>query len=54
VDDQEFKALVQKAWDLYALLQNMQKSLNQMFFEKFMDLDEERQRMLIQQEEHLY
>lgn len=43
--------LVRNARDLYMMAQEMQKLMLDMFFNEFMDLDEEEQKIRIQSEE---
>jgi hypothetical protein len=39
MDDQNYRDLARKAWELYYLTAKVQKLLNQIFFDEFMELD---------------
>jgi len=39
MDDQNYRDLARKAWELYSLTAKVQKLLNNIFFDEFMDLD---------------
>jgi len=39
MDDQNYRDLARKAWELYSLTAQVQKLLNNIFFDEFMDLD---------------
>ena len=39
MDDENFRILARKAWELDCALQAVQKTLMQMFFDEFVDLD---------------
>lgn len=45
MDNQNYKDLACKARNLYLLTQAMQKIMLQMFFDEFIDLDEEEEKL---------
>jgi hypothetical protein len=47
----EYKDLVRNARELYMMAQKMQKLMLDMFFDEFIDLDDEEQKICMQSEE---
>ena len=39
MDDENYRDLTRKAWELYSLTTKVQKLLNRLFFDEFVDLD---------------
>jgi hypothetical protein len=39
MDDENYRDLTRQAWELYALTAKVQKLLNRLFFNEFMELD---------------
>lgn len=39
MDDENYRDLARRAWELYSLSAKVQKLLNNLFFDEFMDLD---------------
>jgi hypothetical protein len=39
MDNENYKDLIRQAWELYALTAKVQKLLNRLFFDEFMELD---------------
>ena len=48
MDDQNYKDLALQAWNVYEALQNMQKMMNRMFIDEFIDLDQLKQKQAIE------
>jgi hypothetical protein len=48
MDDQNFKDLAAHAWDVYEALQCMQKMMNRMFFEEFLEIDQRKLKQAIE------
>ena len=51
MDTNKNNDLIRMARDLYLLARNMQKLMLEMYFNEFMELDEEEQRLRLQNEE---
>ena len=39
MDDENYRDLTRKAWELYAATEKVQKLLNQLFFNEFLEFD---------------
>lgn len=49
MDDQNFKDLALKAWELYDAIQNMQKLMLRLFIDEFITIDKQKQKQAIEQ-----
>jgi hypothetical protein len=48
MDDQNYKDLAYKAWELYVTLQEIQKMMLRMFIDDFIDIDQQKQKQAIE------
>ena len=51
MENQSFNDLARNAWVIYKMATDMQKTMLQMFFEEFCDLEEEEQSLRMQQQD---
>jgi len=49
MDDQNYKDLAYKAWELYVTLQEIQKMMLRIFIDDFIDIDQQKQKQAIEQ-----
>jgi hypothetical protein len=48
MDDQNYKDLAYKAWELYVTLQEIQKMMLRMFIDDFIDIDQQKQKQALE------